>query len=111
MTDEEQISPNPFGADYIKQENNKSFWLPEKEGDKISGKIVDIIDGEFGKTYSIEQENKEIINTPSHKVLQNRLVGAEIGDVIGVVYMGEELPKVKGQNPLKMYDIFIKNVK
>jgi len=88
-----------------KQESNE-FWLPEKELEEIEGLIVDIKEGDFGKTYLIERKNGGKIMTPSHKVLQNRMVGITKGDQIKIVFVGEEPPKFKGHSPTRMYDVY-----
>jgi len=93
--------------EWEKQES-AGIWLPEKVGDMLVGVVVGVVEGMYGDQHIIEQEDKSEIKTPSHKVLQNRLVKAKKGDQVKVVYAGEEPPAVKGQNPTKMYDVFIK---
>lgn len=88
-----------------KQESN--LWLPEKANEELIGEVVAIIDGSFGKQYKIKKEDGKTILTPSHKVLVDRLVEAKIKDKVKLVYLREEPPSIKGQNPTKIYDVFI----
>lgn len=92
---------------YIKQEG-AGLWLPEKEGDELKGEVTDMIEGTYGNQYLIKKENGEEIKTPSHKVLQNRMAKIKTGDHIKIVYIKEEPPSVKGQNPTKIYDVYKK---
>jgi len=86
-----------------------SYWKPEAAGEEQIGVIDKIEDNEqFGKQYTIKQaETGDIVTLPSHKVLQNRLVNAIVGSKVKIVYTGEELPKVKGNNPTKMYEVYL----
>jgi len=84
------------------------LWLPQKEDDEIVGEITSInTDGIYGVDYTIKKDDGEEMRLPSHKVLQNRMIKAKTGSKVKIVFTGEEPPKVKGQNPLKMYDVFI----
>jgi len=84
------------------------MWLPEHKDEVITGEITKIDQGLYGLSYSIKVESGKEIRLPSHKVLQGRLSTCKIGDEIKVVYKGEEAPKVKGQNPMRMYEVFRK---
>jgi len=90
---------------YVKQEGG-SYWNAEKKGDTLEGKVTAKSDGEYGIQYTIETKDGEFV-TPSHKVLQNRMVKANIGDKVKIVYTHEELPTTKGYKPTKMYEVFI----
>ena len=83
-----------------------AIWLPEKEQDELQGEVIEVLEGMYGNQYLIKAADGEI-KTPSHKVLQYRLAKAKIGDKVKIVYVGEEPPAIKGQNPTKMYDVFI----
>lgn len=85
------------------------FWKPEKEGDTLEGKIVEIRDGKFGKIFTIEKEDGSEIATPSHKMLQNRLGSRSKGDMVKIVYEGRDIPTVKGQNGMEKYKTFHKS--
>ena len=85
-----------------------SMWLPEKEKEEIIGVVVDInLDGLYGKQYTLKTDDGKSIQLPSHKVLEARLISVKVNDKIKVVYLGEEPAKVKGNNPTRMYDVFI----
>lgn len=88
---------------------DSNFWTPEKEGDSIEGIIVSRETGDFGLKVTIESNKKRIV-LPSHKVLQNRLESCKVGDIIKVIYEKEELPKVKGRNPTKIYKVLVKKI-
>jgi len=88
--------------------SDSSFWSPEKEGDEIEGIVISKDNDDYGLRVVIETKDKKQIVLPSHKVLQNRLQGTKVEDYIKVVYKNEELPKIKGHNPTKIYKVFIK---
>lgn len=93
-----------------KKQDSGEIWLPEKKEEEIIGAVKDILlEGQYGIQLMIEKEDGVMIMTPSHKVLQNRIRQVKKGQDIKIVYIGEELPKVKGQNPTKMYDVYIKD--
>jgi len=86
--------------------NNDAFWNPEKVGEAVEG----IIDGiaqttEWGKRYVLATEEGEV-TLPLHKVLQNRLEGTKVGDKVKVEFVGEELPKIKGHKPTRLYKVY-----
>ena len=87
-----------------------NFWKPEAIGEEQIG-VIDSIgedDEKYGKKYTIKQDDTgDLVVLPSHKVLQNRLVNAKVGDKVKVTYTGEELPKIKGNNPTKMYEVYL----
>ena len=57
--------------------------------------------------YTIKkQSDGEEVLTPSHKVLQNRMQKATVGTQVEIIYRGNEPPKVRGQNPTEMYEVF-----
>jgi len=84
------------------------FWMPNTVGDTLKGEVIAIIDGQFGKQYDIRKEDGAKIRTPSHRVLQSKMSEAKTGDNVVIEYSGEELPKVKGNDPTKMYKIFVR---
>jgi len=84
-----------------------SFWNPEQEGETVEGVVEEIIDGDYGKQYTIKKDDGEQITTSSHAYLQNRMKKVKVGDKVKMVYEGEEAPTVKGRNPTKKYKVFI----
>jgi len=104
---EEEVVEQP-NSNWKKQEG-PAMWLPETEGEELIGIVIDIVEGLYGSQYLIKPIGKdEIIRTPSHKVLVNRMVEVKKDDMVKLVYLGQEPPTVKGQNPTKMYEVFIK---
>lgn len=88
--------------------NDMTYWKPKEEKEELVGKIVDKKQGDYGFSYVLENEKGEKIGTPSHKVLQNRMAGFQVGDEVKIVFNGTEAPKVKGQNRTMMYSVFKK---
>ena len=88
--------------------SSTGLWLPEKENESVQGVITEIKEGQYGLQVVIEDENGESITTPSHKVLQTRLNGFNVGDSVRIVFTGTDLPKVKGQNETRLYSVFQK---
>jgi len=90
-----------------KQEGNGGFWNPEKIGDEVVGVVAEINKGLYGNQYRIVKDDKSEILTPSHKALQAKMAVVKENDRVKIVFIGEDLPKVKGQNPTKLYDVFV----
>jgi len=89
-----------------KIEPERQFWNPGKIGEELKGNIQEFVTGDFGIQAKIMTEDGKIVQTSSHKVLQSRLKVLAEGDIVRIVYTGEEPPSVKGQNPTKLYDVF-----
>jgi hypothetical protein len=85
------------------------FWIPTVKGDDLIGVVKEIdTETQFGTQYTIERDSdKELLRTQSHAVLMNRMAKAKVGDHVKIVFLGEDLPKTKGRNPTKLYDVFI----
>lgn len=89
-------------------EGSKNFWNPTKEGEQIVGKLVGIEDGMYGKKYTMQivrDGKEEMINMPSHKVLQGKLSACAIGEPLRVTFKGTEPPKARGENPTRIYSV------
>jgi len=84
-----------------------NFWSPEEVGDKLEGEVMEIKEGDYGTQYLIDTGKAQML-TPSHKVLQNRMKKASVGTQCMIEFTGTEPPKVKGQNPTKMYKVYFK---
>lgn len=98
-----------MGNDTWKEIESAGFWKPEKEGDILEGEIASInTEGKYGTQYGIKTSDGKIVNTPSHRVLQNRLASLKVGNKVRIVFECEELPQVKGQNPTKIYRVYTK---
>lgn len=91
-----------------KKQEGMGFWSPEKEGDELVGEVTSVdTEGEYGTRYMIRNEDGDEVITPSHKVLQNRMLKAKKGDKVKIVYKGTEPPSVKGYSPTQIYEVFI----
>lgn len=88
----------------MKGESN--IWIPKKEGDDVIGVIISMTQQQYGIQVTIEDKEHKQIILPSHKVLQSRIKDCKVGDLIKVEYIKEELPKVRGQNPTKIYKVY-----
>jgi hypothetical protein len=87
--------------------NNAGLWLPTVKGEVIEGCVTEVKQGLYGLQLTIETKDG-VKSTPSHKALVGRLVGFQVGDLIKVEYLGTDLPKVKGQNGVRLYSVFRK---
>ena len=85
-----------------------NYWNPQEPGDEIKGKVSKIEEGTFGKHYTIQQTDGSEITTPAHKVLLSRMRNVVKGDMVRVTFDGTDLPKVKGQNPTRMYSVYVR---
>lgn len=94
-------------TEWEKQESLSDIWIPTEEGEELIGEVTDSYEGGYGQQYTIKKEDGSEVRTPSHKVLQNRMAKVEKGNKVKIVYTGEEPPTVKGQNPTRMYDVFV----
>ena len=91
---------------YKKQEG-AGIWLPTVEKTELVGEVTHINrEGLYGTQYTIKTKDGNEVLTPSHKVLQARMIKAKIGTVVKIVLTGTEPPKVKGQKPTTMYDVY-----
>lgn len=89
------------------KQEGAGIWIPEKEKDELVGEVTFInTEGLYGVQYTIKKDDGEEVKTPSHKVLQNRMQKAKVGTKVKIVYMGNEPPKVRGQNPTEMYEVY-----
>ena len=89
-----------------KQESS-SVWEPAK-GEELIGELIGSEDGKFGTQYIIKRESDgESVKMGTWKVLISRMAGAKIGDIVKIVFVGEELPTVRGNKPTKIFEVFI----
>lgn len=93
---------------YEEQEGINAFWTPDSEGERLTGKVTNITEGDYGKQYVIKKDDDEEVLTPSHKVLQARMIDVAVGDSVIIIYAGDEPPSVKGRNPTKIYRVYKK---
>jgi len=111
MADETITEEKHIDSEGYEKQIGAGMWLPENIGDTLKGEIAAIeTDGLYGKQLVVLMEDGNEIKTPSHKVLQARIAKAKVDDKIKIVYTGEQPPAVRGNNPTKMYDVFLKTV-
>lgn len=91
---------------------DNNIWLPQKVSDELIGEVVDVKEaGKYGRQIVIKDERLgKSMTTPSHKVLQARLANIVKGDLVKIIYDGEQPPRVRGENPIKMYRVFKEEV-
>jgi hypothetical protein len=91
---------------------NNTYWQPAKVGEEVSGRVEEVrAEGKYGLQVVLKDEKfGKLTCTPSHKVLQARLVKVVKGDMIKIIYDGEQPPRVRGENPIKMYRVFVQEV-
>ena len=84
------------------------YWKPETKGEEIVGVMVESRnDKDYGLQCRIENKMQDIdVWTPSHRVLQNKLQEAKVGDKLRIIYDGEEETSKQGKNPTKLYRVF-----
>ena len=95
--------------EWVKQES-QMYWNPDTINEELVGVILQSIDSEeYGRNYVIEEtDTKKKYQTPSHKVLQNLMRNCKVGDVVKIVYLGEDMPTIKGHKPTRMYELYLK---
>ena len=103
-----EVLKMPEDSEWKKIETGSNFWNPEREGEELKGLVVEKTTGIYGDRWSIQTNKDTTIMTPSHKVLQARLQEVKIGDTIRIVYKGTMPPKIRGQNPTTLYEVYIK---
>ena len=84
-----------------------SLWTPKDKDEELEGVVMKVVDGSYGKQYQIKTEDGKVVLTPSHKVLQDRMLEVEPDMKVKLVYLGAEPSKTAGKNPTQLYDGFI----
>ena len=79
----------------------------ENEGDNVYGELVAVEKSATfdNQVYKIKQDDK-IKTVFGTTVLDSRLVTKKIGDQIKIVFTGTKENKKKGQNPIKLFDVY-----
>lgn len=88
-----------------------NIWLPTEVGKVLLGGIEAIDEGEYGIFLHVRMEDDEIIKTPAHKVLQDRIKGmiAKYGSDgivkrrIRITYQGVSEKHEDWKNPTRIY--------
>lgn len=91
-----------------KEAPSGDFWKPIEKGDVLEGEFVEQSEGEYGSTFKIKCYDGTITSTPSYKVLISRMANVPLHSRVKITYTGEELPKVKGYKPTKMFTVLFK---
>lgn len=82
----------------------------EKIGDVIEGVLRSVEDSashENNKVYKIEQKDKKIYTVFGTVILNDLMQGVKIGQQVKILFSGTKESQ-KGQNPTKLYDLFVK---
>ena len=85
------------------------LWIPQQEGDEISGKILGFQEdvGEYkSKGYLIET-SKDVRTVTGGAVLDNHMKIFNLGNYVKIVFKGTKESKEKGKKGYKDFDIFI----
>ena len=82
----------------------------EKEGDCVEGELVAVEDNKSfdGKVYKIKDNNGVTHAVFSSVIMASLMDVISIGDDIKIVYTGEKENLKKGQNPIKLFEVFRK---
>lgn len=98
---------NEENVNWVEQKGS-DYWIPKEKGDELVGVVIEVCPGgRFGKQLVIQTKDERQIRTPCHKVLQSRIRNVKGGQLIKIVYSGEEPPSLKGNKPTQMYDVFV----
>lgn len=114
------IEKDPF-ADLFNEENiPASNWFKfEKVGDKIAGEVVEMYETEDKaqfpgqRVFVLKQTNGDTINVGlkiSSDYLMQRTKNVKPGDILGAEFKAEIPPKVKGHNPAKSIEVYVKHM-
>ena len=91
----------------VESEALGNLWLPEQKGDELVGTVEKREEGTYGVQFTIKKDDGSLIKTPSHKVLQNRMAKLALGQMVKLVFTGEIPPKIRGENPTKLYELYV----
>lgn len=110
-------------ADDIFDEKNipESAWFKfEKVGDKISGEVLEMEDKKSSnptfpdqRVFTIKKTDGEIINVglkTTSDYLMTRTKNIKPGDLVGFEFKKEIPAKVKGYNPAKSIEVYVKHM-
>lgn len=91
----------------MRKVENKIFKF-EKKGDEIEGELISKETGSnYGnEVYKIDTTDGVFIVFGT-SVLQSQMVEAKIGKQVRIVYQGEKKNEKKGQNPIKLFDVYV----
>jgi len=91
----------------LRKVENKIFKF-EKKGDEIEGELIS---KETGSNYGNEvykiDTGEGVFIVFGTSVLQSQMTEAKIGKAVRIVYQGEKKNEKKGQNPIKLFDVYV----
>lgn len=93
------------------QENNPGFWKPQNEDDLVEGILIkreENVGANKSMLYTIEKDG-EPINIWGSTILDQRMVGIKVGDLIRITYKGLG-EKVGGKNAPKIFKVEVDKV-
>ena len=96
-----------FEDEYEFKKIEFNTWSPEKIGDNIVGVLLGKeIDVGVNKSsiYSLQTEDGEIVSVWGSSVIDPRLKNAEVGTVVKITFLGEQLSEKSGRT-YKDYDV------
>lgn len=88
------------------EENNPGFWIPEREGDVIEGVLIkkeENVGSNKSMLYTLEKDKKPT-NVWGSTILDQRMVGINLGDLIRITYKGLG-EKKSGKNAPKVFKV------
>ncbi len=90
------------------EDNNPGFWEYDKEGDKLTGVLIKIqenVGPSASMLYTLEVKEKPI-NVWGTTILDQRMVGIKVGNLIEIIYKG--LGKAAaGKNAPKVFQVLV----
>ena len=99
-----------------KESNKKKDWKKvedtifkfEKEGDSVEGILQSVEEGKnYGnKVYKLKGDNDVTHVVFSTTVMESQMMAVKIGDAVKIKFVGEKENEKKGQNPIKIFEIF-----
>jgi hypothetical protein len=79
------------------------IFVFDEIGDALIGEVIEFGDGDYGEYAIIREDNGDEWQTPSNLIMK-RIVGMlEEGDIVRIVYTGEE--ETKNGNMMKLFDL------
>lgn len=82
----------------------------ENVGDNVSGTLLKKEIGQvFGnEVYHIRRGENDVVVVFSTMVMQSRMASVDEGKDVKIVFTGTQPSKIKGQQDLKLFDVFVK---
>lgn len=81
----------------------------DNEGDYIEGTLVSKEAGDFNnKKYKIKKEDGSLVTLFGTTMLDDLMSTVKIDQQIKIVNTGEKESKKKGQNPMRLFDVYVK---